>query len=194
MNICIFGASSNRPEGVYFDESKRLGALIARAGHCLVFGGGADGLMGACARGTLEAGGNAVGIAPRLFDEPGFLLRDCTELILTDTMSDRKEKMLAMSEAYIALPGGIGTMDEFFEAITLKQLGHLKGPLVLLNTNEFYCYLLCFLEEMAEKGFMSRNCLALLRVCATPEEALRAAETPDKLVGSVRRLEDYTGS
>lgn len=194
MNICIFGASSNRLDAVYFKAAEQLGERIAGSGHRLVFGGGADGLMGACARSALAAGGCVVGIAPKLFDEPGFLLRGCTELIMTDSMADRKEKMLAMSEAFIALPGGIGTMDEFFETITLRQLGQLRGSLVLLNTNEFYRGLIDFLVKMADQGFMSRNCLTLLRVCSTPEEALRAAETPDKLVGGIRRLGDYTGS
>ena len=193
MNICIFGASSNRLDPVFFSESRRMGHLIAGAGHSLVFGGGADGLMGACARGALESGGKVIGIAPQLFNEPGFLLPDCTELLFTESMAARKEKMLAISDAFLALPGGIGTMDEFFEAITLRQLGLLTGPLVLLNTCGFYTPLLAFLKSMADGGFMSENCLALLRVSETPEQALEAVLLPDTLSGSIRRLEDYTG-
>jgi len=148
--------------------------------------------MGACARGAKAAGGKVIGIAPRMFNEPGILLPECDELILTDSMAARKEKMFSESEAFLALPGGIGTMDEFFEAITLRQLGLLRGQLVLLNTKGFYTPLVAYLEQMAEQGFMSRNCLALLSLCDTPEAALKALLTPVELEGSIRRLEDYT--
>jgi len=169
-----------------------MGRLIAEAGHTVVFGGGADGLMGACARGAKAAGGKIVGIAPRMFNEPGILLPECDELILTDTMAARKEIMFSESEAFLALPGGIGTMDEFFEAITLRQLGLLQGTIVLLNTLGFYTPLVAYLEQMAEQGFMSRNCLKLVHLCDTPEDALEELQTPDDLTGSIRRLEDYT--
>lgn len=192
MKICLFGASSSRLDPVYFQESERMGCLIAEAGHTVVFGGGADGLMGACARGAKAAGGKIVGIAPRMFNEPGILLPECDELILTDTMAARKEIMFSESEAFLALPGGIGTMDEFFEAITLRQLGLLQGTIVLLNTRGFYTPLVAYLEQMAEQGFMSRNCLKLVHLCDTPEAALEALQTPDDLTGSIRRLEDYT--
>lgn len=192
MNICIFGASSRRLDQIFYQESEKTGRLIAEAGHCVVFGGGSDGLMGACARGAKAAGGRIIGIAPKIFDEPGILLQDCDELILTDSLSARKEKMFSMSNSFLALPGGIGTMDEFFEAITLRQLGLLQGPLVLLNTRGFYSPLVAFLENMAEQGFLSHNCLSLLRVCDTPAQALKALLLPDHLAGSIRRLEDYT--
>lgn len=192
MNICIFGASSNRLNSVFVQDAEKAGRLIAQAGHTLIFGGGADGLMGACARGALAVGGRAVGIAPQLFDEPGFLIRDEIELILTRSIAERKEKMFSLSDAFLSLPGGIGTMDEFFEAITLRQLGLLSGPLVLLNTLGFYEPLIRYLDSMAEQGFMSRNCLSLLRLRDTPEAALEALLTPDNLTGSIRRLEDYT--
>ncbi len=192
MNICIFGASSDRLDPAYYDEAEKLGRLIAEAGHGMIFGGGAGGLMGACARGVMDAGGHLTGIAPVIFNEPGFLLPGCTELILTQTMAERKEKMLAMSDAFLALPGGIGTMDEFFETVTLRQLGLLRGPVVLLNTKGFYNTLMRFLQEMAEQGFMSRNCLEIIRLRETPETALAAALEADGTVGSIRRLEDYT--
>ena len=192
MKICIFGASSSRLDPVYYHEAEAMGRLLAEAGHTVVFGGGADGLMGACARGAKAAGGKIVGIAPRMFNEPGILLPECDELILTDTMAARKETMFSESEAFLALPGGIGTMDEFFEAITLRQLGLLQGAIVLLNTKGFYTPLVAYLEQMAEQGFMSRNCLALLSLCDTPEAAMDALLTPDELEGSIRRLEDYT--
>lgn len=192
MKICIFGASSSRLDPVYYHEAEAMGRLLAEAGHTVVFGGGADGLMGACARGAKAAGGKIVGIAPRMFNEPGILLPECDELILTDSMAARKETMFSESEAFLALPGGIGTMDEFFEAITLRQLGLLQGALVLLNTKGFYSPLVAYLEQMAEQGFMSRSCLELVQLCETPETAMEALLTPVELEGSIRRLEDYT--
>ena len=193
MNICIFAASSNRPAEDYFQAAEEMGRLIAGAGHTLVFGGGAEGLMGACAKGVKNAGGKLIGIAPKLFDEPGFLLSGCDTFLMTETMAVRKEKMLEISDAFLALPGGIGTMDEFFETVTLKQLGLVHGPLVLLNTNHFYDPLLAFLQDMSAQGFLSEACLALLRVCMTPDEALEALLIPEERRGSIRRLEDYTG-
>ena len=193
MNICIYGASSNRLDPVYYEAAEQLGRCIAASGDVLVFGGGADGLMGACARGAKSRGGKILGIAPKIFDEPGFLLSDCDEFIMTSTMAERKEQMLCLSDAFIALPGGIGTMDEFFETITLKQLGLAKGPLVLLNTAGFYDPLVTFLDRMAGGGFMSEACLGLVHLCATPEEAVDAARLPEEARGSIRRLEDYTG-
>ena len=191
MEICIFGASSDHLDPVYYEEAEKLGRLAAHSGHRIIFGGGADGLMGACARGVLAGGGKVLGIAPKLFDEPGILLPESTEIIFTSSMAERKERMLSIGDAFISLPGGIGTMDEFFETITLKQLGLLNKPLALLNTMGFYDLLLSFLKEMAQKGFMSENCLALLRVCNTPQDALAAALQPDSFSGNVRRLEDY---
>ena len=193
MKICVFGASSNRPDAAFFEAAEQLGRCIAASGDALIFGGGADGLMGACARGAREQGGSIIGIAPKLFDEPGFLLSGCDEFIMTATMAERKEAMLNCSDAFVALPGGIGTMDEFFETVTLKQLGLAAGPLVLLNTGGFYDPLLAFLARMAEGGFMSEACLKLIHVCSTPEEAVAASHLPEEAKGSIRRLEDYTG-
>ena len=192
VKICIFGASASRLDQKYFQAAEDLGRCIAEHGASLVFGGGTEGLMGACARGAKHRCGKLVGIAPRLFDEPGILFPECDELILTETMAERKDKMLAVSDAFIVLPGGIGTMDEFFEVITLKQLGTIHKPLVMLNTDGFYDNLLLFMKQMAKERFMSGRCLELLRVCRTPEEALSEAMRQEEMTGSIRRLEDYT--
>ncbi|MCR5088353.1 MAG: TIGR00730 family Rossman fold protein [Oscillospiraceae bacterium] len=191
MNLCLFGASSRNLDAEYYRQAAALGKLLAENGHTLVFGGGAEGLMGACATGVLNVGGRVIGIAPRFFDEPGILLPGCTEMIITETMAERKEKMLAMSEGFLVLPGGIGTMDEFFEVITLRQLGRLRGRIVLLDTLGFYRKLTDFLRSMADHDFMSESCLQLFETCETPEAALQAVLKTDNLAGSVRRLEDY---
>ncbi len=193
MNICIFGASSDNLDPLYYQEAEAFGASLVSASHRLIFGGGANGVMAACARGVKAAGGEIIGIVPRLFDEPDFLFEGCTDLLYTDTMSARKEKMFSLGEAFVALPGGIGTLDEFFECITLKQLGLLSGPIVLLNTKGFYDPLVKFLQKLADERFMSHACLDLLQVCETPAAALTACLRKESIRGSIRRLEDYTG-
>ena len=172
MNICIFGASSDRIDSQYFSAAWELGKLIANSGNCLVFGGGSEGLMGACARGLLEAGGKALGIAPRFFDEPGILMKEDCDLLFTETMSERKSLMEAKADAFIALPGGIGTYEEFFEVLTLKQLGRHNKPMALLNTLDYYGAFASLLRRTADTGFMSDQVLSLYALCETPQEAL----------------------
>ena len=191
MNICVFGASSSNIAPEYFAAAEELGALMAKDGHVLIFGGGSDGLMGACARGVLKNGGKAVGIAPRFFDEPGVLLKDECEFIFTETMAERKSLMEDMAEAFIALPGGIGTYEEFFEVMTLKQLGRHGRSMALLSTLDYYAPFIALLEATAEQGFMSKNCLELYKLCKTPAEALAHALTREENLGSIKRLSDY---
>lgn len=172
MNICVFGASSARIDPAYFQAAKALGALLARGGHRLIFGGGREGLMGACAAGVLQEGGKPLGIAPRFFDEPGVLMTDCCNFLFTSTMSERKSRMEEEADAFIVLPGGIGTYEEFFEVLTLRKLGQHDKPIALLNTCAYFEGLDALLREAAEKGFMSRRILGLYALCDTPEQAL----------------------
>ena len=191
MNICIFGASGRELEASYYAAAERLGSLIAQQGHTLVFGGGREGLMGAAARGAYENGGGIIGIVPKFFDEPGIIYEHCTELVFTETMRGRKQLMEERSEACIVLPGGIGTFEEFFEVLTLKQLGRSDRAIVVLNTNDYYAPMQQMLENTARQRFMSRGCLELYELADTPEQALEriASYVPQK--GSIRRLEDY---
>lgn len=192
MKICVYGASGDELDPHYFEAAEAMGSLLARAGHSLVFGGGAGGLMGAAARGAVADGGEVIGIAPRLFDEPGVLFQGCSRFVFTDTLAERKAAMAAESDAFLALPGGIGTFEELFETLTLKQLGLHGKPVVLLNTLNYYAPLLALLEQAAEQRFLSRNCLRLFRVCTEPEDALRALEQTEAFSGSIRRLKDYS--
>ena len=172
MRICIFGASSRELAQKYYTEAEELGRLIASEGHTLVFGGGDGGLMGACARGVTACGGECIGIAPRYFDEPGILYSGCTRLEFTDTMRERKARMEAESDAVIVLPGGVGTFEEFFEILTLKQIGRLHKPIAVLNTHGYYEGLLAMLRHATAEGFMTRGCLELFALVDTPEAAL----------------------
>ncbi len=172
MNICVYAASSDALDAVYFDAAYELGKLLAAGGHRLVFGGGATGLMGACARGVIEHGGEAHGVAPRFFNAPGVLFFDGCSIFLTETMAQRKTYMAEKADAFIALPGGIGTYEEFFETLTLKALGQHDKPMALLNTSGYYEPFQALLERTAEKGFMGKRVLDLYALCETPEEAI----------------------
>lgn len=191
MNICIYGASSNKLAQEYFDAAESLGALMAQGGHTLVFGGGQGGLMGAVARGAHAHGGDIIGVAPRFFDEPGILFEECTEFIYTETMRERKAIMEEKSDAFIVLPGGIGTYEEFFEMLTLKQLGRHSKPMAMLNTRSYYDPMAAMLQNTVDEGFMSANCMELFGVCSTPEEVLDYILKAETITGSIRRLEDY---
>lgn len=191
MNICIFGASGRELEASYYAAAELLGSLIARQGHTLVFGGGREGLMGAAARGAHENGGGIVGIVPKFFDEPGIIYEHCTELVFTETMRERKQLMEERSEACIVLPGGIGTFEEFFEMLTLKQLGRSDRAIVVLNTNDYYAPMQQMLENTARQRFMSRGCLELYELADTPGQALECIARYVPRKGSIRRLEDY---
>ena len=191
MNICIYGASSSKLAQVYFDEAEQLGRLMAQGGHTLVFGGGQGGLMGAAARGVHDCGGEIVGVAPRFFDEPGILYPHCTRFIYTETMRERKAIMEEESDAFIVLPGGIGTYEEFFEMLTLKQLGRHGKPMAMLNTRGYYDPMNAMLRNTVDEGFMSASCMELFRVCNTPEEVLDYILHAETLTGSITRLADY---
>ena len=192
MNICIYGASSRKLAKEYYDAAEALGALMAQQGHTLVFGGGQEGIMGAVARGAHAHGGKIIGIAPRFFDQPGILFADCTEFIYTDTMRERKALMEEHSEAFIVLPGGIGTYEEFFEMLTLKQLGRHNKPMVMLNTRGYYGPMAAMLQNTVDEGFMSADCMDLFGVCDSPGDALDYVLTAKLVTGSIeRKIEDY---
>ena len=192
MNICIFGASSDRLAPEYFEAAYELGVLIARGGHRLVFGGGKEGLMGACARGALSKDGRVLGIAPRFFDEPGILMKEDCGFVFTDTMSARKARMEEEADAFIALPGGIGTFEEFFEVLTLKQLGQHQKPMALLNILGYYDMFDSLLYETAARGFMSESVLTLYALCASPEDALKHITSPVAAENSAISLSAYS--
>ena len=180
MKICVFAASSNKPDPTFKEAAALAGTILAAHGHSLVFGGGAQGLMGAIAKTAHEGGTRILGIAPKLFDKPGVLFKDCDQFIFSMHMRERKELMEVNSDACLVLPGGIGTYDEFFELVTLKQLGQTDRPIVVLNTNGYFNKLQKFLEASIEDGFISSDVLKLYTLADTPEEAFEALESYEK--------------
>lgn len=157
MNICLYGSGSRKTDAIYTDEAYRLGCELAEKGHTLVFGGGDTGMMGACARGVHDSNGKSIGIAPEWIGDFEPLCKDCSEFIYVDSMDVRKQKFLENSDAFIISPGGIGTLDEFFEIITLKKLKQHTKPVIVFNVNHFYDTMLKMIDEMDEKGFLYKQ-------------------------------------
>lgn len=176
MELCLFGAASDTVPSVYITETEILGEAMAARGHTLVFGGGATGMMGAAARGAHRGGGRIIGVAPAFFDEPGVLSELCDELILTETMDERKAIMESRSDAFIVAPGGIGTLDEFFEVFTLRGLGQLDKPVVLYNIGGYYDELLVFLKTMETQRFIRPELWDCLGVFSRADELLEHLE------------------
>lgn len=180
MVICLFGASSDLIKQSYIESVERFGELLAERGHTLLFGAGATGLMGAAARGTKRAGGKVIGISPSFFDEGGILYKDCDEMIYTDTMHERKALLRSKADVFAITPGGVGTFDEFFEVLTLRQLGVLTKPIGILNLEGVYDPLLNLLEKTIEGGFMSEECRVLWHSENEPEALLSYLEKAAK--------------
>ena len=176
MNICVYGASSDAIDKIYIKAGERLGEEMAKRGHTLVFGGGAAGLMGAVARGMSRQNGKIIGIAPSFFDVDGVLFDKCTEFIYTETMRERKQLLEDMSDAFIMSPGGIGTYEEFFEVLTLKQLRRHNKPIAILNTNGYYTPMDALLNETAKNGFMREESLGLYEICVEVNDILEYIE------------------
>ena len=190
MNICVYGASSKTIDKTHILEGEKLGALMAKRGHKLVFGGGATGLMGAAARGVSREKGYIIGISPKYFDVDGILYEDCTEIHYTETMRERKQMMEDFSDAFIVTPGGAGTFDEFFEILTLKQVGRHNKAIAILNTLGYYNHLVELIEVAIKGNFMSEANRELFAVVNTPEEALDYIENYNLKSKSLKEYKD----
>lgn len=177
MNICVYGASSTTIDKSYIEDGEKLGRAMGNHGFGLVFGGGASGLMGAVARGVNEVGKTDItGIAPSFFNVDGILYEHCTDFIYPENMRDRKRIMEEMSKAFIVTPGGIGTFDEFFEILTLKQLGRHQKPIAILNTNGYYDHLKAFLGNSIKENFLMKECEKLFFISDDCEAILEYIE------------------
>jgi uncharacterized protein (TIGR00730 family) len=175
--ICIYCGSSPGTDPAYMKSARTIGALIAAQGHTLVYGGGNVGLMGAAADAALKGGGEVIGVIPQDLLEKEVGHGAVTELIAVNSMHERKMKMASLSDCFIALPGGIGTLEEITEVLTWNQLGFHAKACGLLNVNGFFDSLLNMLDEMVEKRFLKAEHRAQLLVAATPQEILTTALT-----------------
>ena len=190
MNICIYGASSNELDKKYLLSAEELGKKIAVRGHGLVFGGGIQGLMGAVFRGVSGQGNFTLGVAPKFFDKPGILCRDCSEFIFTDNMRQRKEIMETHSDAFIMVPGGIGTLEEFFEILTLKQLNRLNKPVAVFNAFGYYDDLQKMLQHAVKEKFMKPACRNIYGVFSDADALLDYIEKEASAPIDLRHLKN----
>ena len=168
--VCVYCASSRIAHPEYRAAAHRLGEVLARQGVTIIYGGGAVGSMGALADGALSAGGRVVGILPRFMADLEWGHKGLSDLQLVEDLRTRKHRMLTLSQAAVALPGGCGTLEELLEAITLKRLGLYLNPIVLVNTRGFFTPLLELLARAVEERFMDPRHLMMWQVAATPEE------------------------
>lgn len=174
MRVCVYCASSQECDPHYHEVARRLGGLLAASGCTVVYGGGSAGSMGAVADGALSAGGEVIGILPKFMADLEWGHPGLTRLELVEDMRERKHRLLTGSDAVVALPGGCGTLEELFEAITLKRLGLYFNPIILLDTDGFYRPLQTFMEQVIDARFMNREHLAMWSLVAEAEDVLPA--------------------
>jgi uncharacterized protein (TIGR00730 family) len=166
--ICVFCGSSPGSSPAYAETARALGIELARQGLGLVYGGGSVGMMGILAKSVLDNGGEVSGVITRYLYDMEVAYKGISDLRIVETMHERKAMMAEMSDGFIALPGGFGTMDEMFEIITWTQLSLQKKPCGFLNCNGYYDKLMDFIEHMFNQEFVNPECRALLQVDETP--------------------------
>lgn len=174
QTICVYCASSTQVKPSYFEATARLARILADASLSIVYGGGSNGLMGQLADSTLLAGGKITGIIPRFMCEVEWNHTNLTELILVETMHERKEKMAMMADAVVALPGGCGTMEELLEVITWKRLGIFTKPIIIVNLEGYFDALISMLDRAVDEHFMRDEHRYMWKVIETPEDVLIA--------------------
>ncbi len=192
MKLCLYGASSNSINKKYIKAIEALGEEMAKRGHTLIFGGGANGLMGAAARGMTKANGEIIGISPKFFDVDGALYDKCTDFIYTETMRERKQLLEDSSDGFIITPGGPGTFDELFETLALRQLGIHNKPIAIYNIDGYYNHLKAMISTCANEGFMMEECLELVPFFENSSEMLTYLENQKSGTGDfsvLRKIE-----
>lgn len=172
--VCVYCASSRQCDPVYHDEARELGRTLASHDITIVYGGGLVGSMGAMANAALECGGRVIGILPQFMHDLEWGHNSLTELIIVNDIHERKRMMISDVDAVIALPGGCGTLEELFEAITWKRLGLYSGPIVLVNTRNFFASCVELLNRCIEERFMDPRHAAMWTVVDKPADVLSA--------------------
>ncbi len=192
MKICVFGAASPKIDPEYIEQVEKLGEEMVKRGHSLVFGGGGNGLMGAAARGVQMQGGYIVGVIPSFFENEDIeaVFPYCDEVIETGTMRERKQIMEDRSDAFIIVPGGIGTFEEFFEIMTLRQLCRHNKPIALYNIKGYYNELNAMMKAAVDKGFVRSACDALYKTTDDLDELFAFIEAPQPENLLVKDLKD----
>lgn len=171
--ICVYCASSDNVDQVYLDGAYQMGKLLAQRGLDLVYGGGSTGLMGKVANGALENGGDVIGIIPEVLHDQELAHKSLTRMEVVPDIHIRKARMIELSDGFLVLPGGFGTMEEFFEVLTWSQIGIHDKPIGLLNMNGYYDSLIKFIEEINNKGFIYEDPKSLFVYSSDPEDMLQ---------------------
>lgn len=174
MKVCVFCGSASGHQSIYAETARALGNLLGSNGHTLVYGGGNIGLMGIIADSVLQSGGNVIGVIPDFLFKREVAHSSLTELMVVDSMHERKKKMADASDAFIAMAGGWGTLDELAEILTWRQLGLIHQPIGILNTQNFFTPLLTSMKTMVSEGFLKQENLSMLQVEENPQKLLTA--------------------
>ena len=191
QSVCVFCGSSPGLDPAYTEAARSLGRTLAKANIRLVFGGGHVGLMGVVSNAAIEAGGEAIGVIPKFLVERELAHTGLTDLRIVGSMHERKAMMSDLSEGFITLPGGTGTLEEFFEILTWAQLGEHEKPCGLLNVAGYYDPLLTVFDQMVNRGFLSEPNRDLVLVESEPERLLQRLESyqPPKTAKWIDRSE-----
>ena len=174
MKVCVFAASSSRIDDAYKRAAEELGVAFAREGVHAVFGGGGIGLMGIFADSLMAHGGSVTGVIPGFMMDEGWGHDGVTDMVVTSDMSECKKTIFAMSDAAVALPGGVGTLEELTEVITLKQLGQFNKPIIIVNVDGFYDHLIEFFDHMVRGHFMRLEHKDIWQIVTTADEVVPA--------------------
>ena len=174
MNICVYGAASDKIDDIYKEAAKAVGEELARNNVTMIFGGGAVGLMGACAEGCLSLNGTVFGVVPDFMNDFEPILEKCACVIKTKDMAERKKIMEKLADSFIILPGGVGTFDEFFQIVTLAELKQKKAKIIIYNVNNYFEYVLKAIEKGIKEHFIRENIGDYYIVCNSPEEINKA--------------------
>jgi len=166
---CVYGAASDKIDDNYKIQTEKLGNILADNGFSLVYGAGSTGCMGAVAKGVLEKDGHIMGIAPHFMSAFEERLK-CDNIVMVDTMNERKILLEKHAKIFIITPGGIGTMDEFFQILTLKHLGQITTPIFILNTDGFYDSMFSFIDDLIAKKAVAETVPSLYEVIETPDD------------------------
>lgn len=184
MNVTVYMASNYGNNSNFRIKANELGRWLGKNGHSLVYGGGSVGLMGEVARSVLENGGDVIGITPMFFVEAGVILEECTQLEIVPDVSARRSRMIEIGEAYIALPGGIGTLDEITECMTLKGLGLLGDidkPIIVYNVDGHYDNFISMMEVMVTTDLYKKEDWEKVHICYTIEDVVAALDNAGKI-------------
>ena len=173
-SVCVFCGSSDRLNNNYIEAAYQLGNLLARRNLQLIYGAGSTGLMGALAEGALHGGGKVIGVIPALFNTPVLAHAKLTRLEVVNSIHERKARMIALGDAFIALPGGFGTFEELFEVLTWAQIGLHNKPVGLLNTLGYFDPLLGAIQHARQEGFIYEEHHSLFTCSSYAEELLEA--------------------